>query len=649
MASLIAELQTGGRPFSERTVLIVDEASTLSNRDHHTLVAAVREAGGLMRTIGDPAQHRAVEAGGLWAHLVTDLADHIPVLTLNRRQAAVEMTDVRLANAEYRDGLIGRALERLATNQRIVTAPTADELLDHLVADWYTDRQAAPDSPARMMAESHSVRRRLNARAQALLTADGTLTGPGVEIGGERFHVGDHVITRTQDRTLRHGDGHMLRNGSTGTITAITHDLNGRPEITVDFDRHGTLTLPHEFLTRHLRPGIDGGLAPAYAITTHAAQGSTYRAGRMLTTDASTREGIYVGLTRGTTDTRLYLVATDELTPTDRSDVGLPILTDTRTALDALAHHLAAPDPASVIAATDPDARTVHHLRTHTLDELRTRAPSDLTARRALRLIADTTAAHALHHPPAQVVDRHGPRPAAASPLRPAWDELVTRTITHHVIHGDADTPAAQRSRARVTAAATHLDTLTTAIDHHHRATAVRDLAAQLRTARSTLPLDDTLIARLSERLEAHVTTAVAAMPGYLVELLGDRPDHDTPAARGPWDQAATAIERVRHRHGYTPTTALHRRHATRTGARPRHRRPARPPHHWPRARRPPATDPRHRPHHRHPPLTTTGRRRPCGSTVRRRGSTRNLRASTRNRAGVKVCAKVCINPARSA
>ncbi len=393
VASLLAELNAGGQPFTERTVLLVDEASTLSNRDHHTLMLAITEAGGLMRTIGDPAQHRSVEAGGLWAHLVTDLADRIPVLDTNRRQAAPEMTDVRLANADYRNGLISQALERLHNNDRIVTAPTADELLDHLTADWHTDRQQHPDDQSRMMAESHTVRRQLNQRAQTLLLAEGTLTGAALTIGDERFHLGDQVITRTQDRNLKHDDGHFLRNGATGTITALGHDANGDPTITVDFDRHGELTLPHEFLTRRIRPGIDGGLTPGYAITTHAAQGSTYRTGRMLTTDSSSKEGVYVGLTRGTSDTRLYLVASDSLTVSnDRSDMGLPILRDTRSALDALADHLNAPDSATVIEATDPDARTVHKLRTHSIDELQQAAPNDLGSRRALRHADDAEA-----------------------------------------------------------------------------------------------------------------------------------------------------------------------------------------------------------------------------------------------------------------
>jgi conjugative relaxase-like TrwC/TraI family protein len=556
VASLLAELNAGGQPFTERTVLLVDEASTLSNRDHHTLMTAVKEAGGLMRTIGDPAQHRSVESGGLWAHLVTDLADRIPVLDTNRRQATPDMADVRLANADYRNGLITQALARLHNNGRIVTAPSADELLDHLTADWYTDRLRNPEDPSRMMAESHTVRRQLNHRAQTLLIADGTLTGTPLAIGDERFHIGDQVITRTQDRNIKHDDGHFLRNGATGAITALGHDANGDPTITVNFDRHRPLTLPHEFLTRHIRPGIDGGLTPGYAITTHAAQGSTYRTGRMLTTDSSSKEGVYVGLTRGTSDTRLYLVATDSLTPAaDRSDMGLPIIGDTRSALDALADHLNAPDSAAVIAATDPDARLIHKLRTHTIDELQQAAPADLAARRALRHVATIAAVQAVQFPTDDLVDRFGPRPPTDSPMRSAWDDAISRVVEHDILHTESDTSLhAQRSRSKVAASIERFDTLSAATKPDgptFDVDGVAELAARLRSARSALPLNDHLISSLTAQLDEHVETAVSSKPGYLTDLIGERPDEERAVAR--WDRAASSIERIRHQNGITP------------------------------------------------------------------------------------------------
>jgi conjugative relaxase-like TrwC/TraI family protein len=103
VASLLAELNIGGQPFTETTVLIVDEASTLSNRDHHALMQAIQSVGARMVTIGDPAQHRAVEAGGLWAHLVETLGDRVPELTDNRRQTGIQMSDVRLASTAGQD------------------------------------------------------------------------------------------------------------------------------------------------------------------------------------------------------------------------------------------------------------------------------------------------------------------------------------------------------------------------------------------------------------------------------------------------------------------------------------------------------------------------------------------------------------------
>ena len=58
----------------------------------------------VMRAIGDPAQHSAVEAGGMWAQMVDQHPDRVPALTENRRQAAEETADLRLANADYRAG-----------------------------------------------------------------------------------------------------------------------------------------------------------------------------------------------------------------------------------------------------------------------------------------------------------------------------------------------------------------------------------------------------------------------------------------------------------------------------------------------------------------------------------------------------------------
>src|SRR4030095_15557977 len=53
-------------PLDARTVLIVDEASTISDRDLDRLGWLAGTTGATLRLIGDPAQHGAVEAGGMF-------------------------------------------------------------------------------------------------------------------------------------------------------------------------------------------------------------------------------------------------------------------------------------------------------------------------------------------------------------------------------------------------------------------------------------------------------------------------------------------------------------------------------------------------------------------------------------------------------
>jgi conjugative relaxase-like TrwC/TraI family protein len=433
VASLVTRLDTASDTVLDaRTVVLVDEASTLGNRQHARLVHHIGTSGAAMRAIGDPAQHGAVEAGGMWAHLIRRWPDRTPVLTENRRQTAVEMTDVRLAGGEYRDGRIADALARLDTNQRIVTAPTAPELMDALAADWYVDRQTHrhdPDvvHPSRMIAEHHHERRALNARAQALLLADGTLTGDGVRIGESVFHVGDDVIARAQNRGLRPNGGDRdsyVRNGTTGRVVDID-GKTGREDLIVDFDDRGTIRVPHNWLTAQLRPGVTGGLAPAYAVTSHAAQGDTYRAGRMIANDASNAEAVYVGLTRGTHDARIYAVKRDA--PTIDTDPKLPRLTDQRTTVEVLTEQLTKPKPTDLATVADADVAQVLLLTRRPLRELDTMLHP--LAERAAAIVTDRITHHAISRPSAVVLAHLGERTQHPDPS--AWDNAVAQAALY--------------------------------------------------------------------------------------------------------------------------------------------------------------------------------------------------------------------------
>ena len=362
-----------------RSVVIVDEASTLSNRDHAELLRHVANTGATLRTVGDPAQHSSVEAGGAWTAIVEQHPSTTPALTENRRMQGDRMADVRQAAEEYRDGHIAQALRRLENSGRLVTAATSTELLDTLSVDWYLDWRrhlAAPNdvAPSRMLAENHTVRRELNERAQRLLRADGLIEPNGVKIGEATFHIGDQVIARQQHRNLKPVGGDrnsFVRNGTRGVVVAIDAPHGAAPNLVVDFDQRGLITVPNEFLTKRLRPGVTGGLAPAYAMTTHAAQGDTYEASRGVVTDRSSAAGTYVTLTRGQHDLRLYAVSASTFGPASPAEEhNLPVSSDRRTLEERIEAKLARPLPTQLATQADPDLAQFHHYQQHTVRHL---------------------------------------------------------------------------------------------------------------------------------------------------------------------------------------------------------------------------------------------------------------------------------------
>ena len=73
VAMLLARSDAGIRVLDSRTVLIVDEASTLGDRDLLRLCDLAVETGATLRLIGDTAQHGSVPAGGTFAELVDQL------------------------------------------------------------------------------------------------------------------------------------------------------------------------------------------------------------------------------------------------------------------------------------------------------------------------------------------------------------------------------------------------------------------------------------------------------------------------------------------------------------------------------------------------------------------------------------------------
>ncbi|MBL7499775.1 relaxase domain-containing protein [Frankia sp. CNm7] len=388
------------------SVLIVDEATQVGTRDAVRLLTYAARTGTVVILLGDPAQLGSVAAGGWFRHLVETTLD-VPTLTTVHRQAGPELAAVRAAL----DALRGEsatpmaALDRLATAGKIHLADGPDTLFAQAVADWYAERrrhldatrhQADADGPgdgaarppparppkpvrAHLMAERHREVEALNQAARAILTADGTLTGPALTVAGRQFQAGDEVVTLTQTGHTLIPAGRpasaYIRTGTIGVITAIhanPGDLDSQT-VTVYFPSKGTVTVPWAYLTHQFDDGRDGGLTHAYALTAAKAQGSTMNTARAVVTDDTTRPGLYVMLSRARTDLAAYLIRRDDLNTRDDDETWLPATPPPGSddPIERLAARLDRSQPDQPTHTHDPLATAAHQLRaTHTLAEL---------------------------------------------------------------------------------------------------------------------------------------------------------------------------------------------------------------------------------------------------------------------------------------
>ena len=189
---------------------------------------------------------------------------------------------------------------------------------------WKHDIDAGRSSL--MIAPDTATVAELNRRARADRIAAGEVAEDGLTVAaGQTIGVGDHVVTRRNDRHLATGTG-WVKNGDRWVVTATDDD----GAMTVRHaGGHGNIVLPADYVTEHVEL--------AYTTTAHRSQGRTVGTAHALVSPNTTREVLYVAATRGRDANRLYVdTAYDPDPQTSHDHVG-----DPRTARDVLAAILA--------------------------------------------------------------------------------------------------------------------------------------------------------------------------------------------------------------------------------------------------------------------------------------------------------------------
>jgi len=270
-------------------LVVVDEASLASTFALDELMSAALDARAKVVLVGDWAQLSSVDAGGMFRTLVRDRGDGAATLADVRRFRA---NWEKQASLGVRNGS-SSALATYATHGRIADG-TRDDMLDALYAAWKNDTDRGLHSL--MLASDTATVNELNARARAQRVASGEVIEEGVNVAGAMTAgVNDHVVTRENNRRLS-TDTSWVKNGDVWTVSA-TH-ADGSLTVT-RVSGHGTVILPATYVAENVEL--------AYASTAHRAQGRTVDTTHAFAGPTTTREVLYVALTRGSEANHLYV------------------------------------------------------------------------------------------------------------------------------------------------------------------------------------------------------------------------------------------------------------------------------------------------------------------------------------------------------
>ncbi|MGZ1491254.1 MobF family relaxase [Brevibacterium sediminis] len=292
--------------FHPNQLIIIDEASMVSTTNMAELSRQAETAGAKLLIVGDPAQLEAVDAGGFLGHVERHL-DHTTLNTIWRFKNEWE----KAASLKLRSGDVDNdmaVVDEYAKNGRIHGDPDA-EAADTAYTAWKTDRDAGLSSI--LIASDNETVAALNERAHTDLVAAGIVDiTTQVSLRADvQAGIGDLLLARRNDRSIRDSTGAFVANGTRMTITEIRPD--GSVEAQVQSDEDGpapTIILDPDYLASSVELG--------YATTAHRSQGVTVDTGHAVVTPKLSRELFYVAMTRGKHGNHAYVDIDDPENPT---------------------------------------------------------------------------------------------------------------------------------------------------------------------------------------------------------------------------------------------------------------------------------------------------------------------------------------------
>ena len=259
-----------------------------------TLARATNSVGAKLLLVGDDAQLGAADTGGAFRLIAKDTE-------------AAELTDVwRFTNPWERDASLALRRGELTAidmydDYNRLTAGSSEEMEDAAYKAWLTDTNNGKTSL--LIAADNTTVARLNARARLDRITTGEVEPDGIELhNGNHVGLGDHIVTRLNNRRLPYGHHQFVKNGDHWTV------IQRWPDGSLTVQNHTATPSPSPAATSRNPSNSPTPPQP----TEPKAPPSTPPTS--LVTEQLTRALMYVGMTRGRHTNNAY-VATHQTTP----------------------------------------------------------------------------------------------------------------------------------------------------------------------------------------------------------------------------------------------------------------------------------------------------------------------------------------------
>jgi Ti-type conjugative transfer relaxase TraA len=274
--------QRGANPFTEKTILVVDEAGMVGTRQMARLIEETDKQGARLVLVGQATQLQPIEHGAPF-RVIGEMVGKSELKEIRRQHDERD----RAAVYAFSEGKAAVGLRSYVERNLVTFQETKAETVKSLVADWKKDDSSLSDKI--IFGTTRETVRQLNEAAQAERLARGELGDTAMTVNGYEVREGDRVMFTKKSNKMG------VQNGDLGTVIKVNPLTD---HLYVKLDQNDLVAVPL-FQYRSLELG--------YALTTHKMQGQTINNAYVMSGGTMVdRELTYVQMSRHRNEARLY-------------------------------------------------------------------------------------------------------------------------------------------------------------------------------------------------------------------------------------------------------------------------------------------------------------------------------------------------------